>query len=123
MLGSVGSLGRWPPSTGYHTVPVLRNLARGLSNTGGGASQRKSTKHQYALHQRDEQRCRFHKTTRQWFRRHEDGQAYTRTEAHEEGTYIYFDAQLANRDDSWVFRLKSNYRLPFAQLENELAPL
>jgi CCR4-NOT transcriptional regulation complex NOT5 subunit len=67
--------------------------------------------------------CRFHKSTQQWFRRHEDGQPFKRSDTYEEGTYIYFDYQLTDRHDSWVFRLKQNYRLPFAQLENELPPV
>ena len=65
---------------------------------------------------------RFHKGTRQWFRVHDDGTPFKRTAHHEEGTFIYFDYVLADRSDSWVFRLKQNYRLPYAQLESELPP-
>lgn len=66
--------------------------------------------------------CRFHKGHRQWFRRHEhDGANFVRTDAYEEGNYIYFDYQL-DRADAWVFRLKQDYRMPYNQLERELSP-
>lgn len=44
-----------------------------------------------------------------------------RTDAYEEGNYIYFDYQL-DRADAWVFRLKQDYRMPYNQLERELSP-
>lgn len=60
---------------------------------------------------------RYHKEQKAWFQRAEAPSE--RTQTYERGDYIYFDSTLSESDDSWVFRLKKDFKVDYSQVEGD----
>ena len=59
------------------------------------------------------QSWRYHKKYLTWFQRHPEPRMTT--EEYEEGTYVYFDHEIA-----WCQRIKSEFSFEYAYLEDEM---
>eukprot|EP00892_Ulva_mutabilis_P000547 jgi/Ulvmu1/10493/UM064_0030.1 len=60
---------------------------------------------------------RYHKEQKAWFQRAEPPSE--RTQTYERGDYIYFDSTISESDDSWVFRLKKDFKVDYSQVEGD----